>query len=117
FYAHLNSIDVHAGQQVNTATRLGGAGNSGTVAVHLHLVLYRGASFTNTAASAGPYGGVAVVPEAFASCSKGGQPCEQLANGAVLTNTGAVTPDPDPHPPIPTICPYSSVQARVHRNS
>lgn len=108
FYAHLNSVEVQAGQQVNTGTRLGGAGNSGTSAVHLHLVLYRGASFTNTSASAGPHGGVAVVPEVFSSCTKAGGPCEQLGVNAVLTRTDDDGP--------PDTCPYNSVQSRVHRD-
>lgn len=116
-YAHMNTTEVQPGQAVTPATRLGGAGNSGTVAVHLHLALYRGAQFLNDATGAGPYGGVAVVPEVFASCTKNGGPCEQLVSGAALTNTRAPDPvDPDPGNPQPGTCPYGSVQARVHRN-
>lgn len=89
-YAHLDSTDVQKGQAVTPATRLGGAGNSGTVAVHLHLALYRGAGFQEDALGAGPYGGVAVVPEVFASCTRNGGACEQLVPGAVLTSTVTV---------------------------
>lgn len=115
-YAHLDSTDVKAGDAVTTATRLGGAGSSGTIAVHLHLALYHRAQFQNNEFGVGPYGGVAVVPEVFASCTKDGGPCELLAPGAALTNTASPPTNPDPDPK-PTSCPYSSVQSRVHRNA
>lgn len=104
-YAHLNSIDVATGASVTTATRLGGAGNSGTGAVHLHLALYHNASFQNSSSGIGPYGGVAVVPEAFSSCTKSGGSCENLVLNNVLAKSN------------PASCPYGSVQSRVHRDA
>ncbi|MBL8971182.1 MAG: M23 family metallopeptidase, partial [Myxococcales bacterium] len=109
-YAHLDSTAVKQGDGVTPATRLGGAGDSGTSVVHLHVALYRGASFQQDAFGAGPYGGVAVVPEVIGSCTRGGGPCEQLRSGDTLTNTLVSTPDP-------VTCPYGSVQARVHRDA
>jgi murein DD-endopeptidase MepM/ murein hydrolase activator NlpD len=115
-YAHMDTTEVQPGQAVSAGTRLGGAGSSGTIAVHLHLALYRGAQFLNDASGAGPYGGVAVVPEVFASCTKNGGACEQLVSGSAMTNT---LPPPVTIPPVdpPATCPYGSVQSRVHRNA
>jgi murein DD-endopeptidase MepM/ murein hydrolase activator NlpD len=104
-YAHLNSVEVAAGTYVTTTTRLGGAGNSGTNEVHLHLALYKGASFQNLPGSIGPYGGQAVVPEPFSYCVKGGGgSCEDLSTSTALIKR------------VATSCPYQSVQSRVHRD-
>jgi serine/threonine-protein kinase len=85
-YAHLSSVDVDAGP-VSTSTMLGRAGNSGAPQVELHLAIYRGASLADEANGKGPYGGVAVIPEPFASCTKKGGACESLATGDVLLKT------------------------------
>jgi hypothetical protein len=95
-YAHLDSIDVTPGQAVTIATRLGGAGRSGTDEVHLHFALYEGAS---SEPGQQPYGGRAVVPEPFASCI--GR-CEDLAKDARLSRVadgGGSVPDRGPDDP------------------
>jgi hypothetical protein len=91
-YAHLASVAVTSGSSVTTSTLIGRAGNSGTSAVHLHLAVYKGASFYNTSTARGPYGGNAVVPEAFSSCTKNGGSCENLAVNNVLTKTSSSLP-------------------------
>lgn len=98
-YAHLASTAVSGGA-VTTGTMIGRAGNSGTAAVHLHLALYRGASFQNVAGARGPFGGNSVVPEAFSQCTKGGGSCENLATGNVLVKTST----PPPPPPCGAPC-------------
>lgn len=87
-YAHLSSVAVTSGS-VTTGTLIGRAGSTGTSSVHLHLAIYRGASFANTSSGIGPYGGNAVVPEALASCTKGGGSCENLVAGNVLAKAAA----------------------------
>ena len=106
FYAHLNTIDPAvlkgAGDtrevRVTTATRLGGAGRTGGWAqVHLHLALYKGASFNLSNERYGPFGGQSVVPEPFAACVKDGErPCEDLLKGAKLRRTAAAGEAPAP---------------------
>ncbi|MGK3985993.1 M23 family metallopeptidase [Sorangium sp. So ce136] len=94
FYAHLASTAVATGTTVTTSTRIGAAGNSGSlpIGVHLHFALSRNALFINTTDSKGPYGGQAVVPEAFASCTKNGSSsCENLAAGDRLTRGGTTS--------------------------
>ena len=61
---------------------IGRAGSSGTSRVWLHLAIYRGARFArNKPGGTGPYGGEAVVPEPFASCTKhDGGACEDLVH-------------------------------------
>ena len=90
-YAHLASVAVSSGS-VSTSTLIGRAGNSGTTDVHLHLAVYKQASFYNTTSARGPYGGNAVVPEAFASCTRNGGSCENLGVGNVLAKTSSSTP-------------------------
>jgi hypothetical protein len=85
-YAHLTSVAVASGA-VSTSTLIGRAGNTGTSAVHLHLAIYRAAQFQNVPGATGPYGGAAVVPEAFSACTKNGGSCENLAVGNVLVRT------------------------------
>jgi len=98
-YAHLTSVAVASGS-VSTSTLIGRAGNTGTMQVHLHLAIYRAANFQNAAAGKGPYGGNAVVPEAFSSCTRNGGSCENLAVGNVLVKTSA----PPPPPPCGAPC-------------
>jgi murein DD-endopeptidase MepM/ murein hydrolase activator NlpD len=88
-YAHLSSVSVTSGSSVTTGTIIGRAGNTGTSAVHLHLAVYKGASFSSAAGATGPYGGNAVVPEAFSSCTKSGGSCENLVYGNVLAKSAA----------------------------
>lgn len=104
-YAHLDSIepDVLKGAndprevRVTTATRLGGAGNTGTAEVHLHFALYYGALFYTANNRYGPYGGQAVVPEPFASCIKhGDQACTQLLRGDRLRRVAPTGATPTP---------------------
>lgn len=96
FYAHLQRIDVAKGQTVDPTISIGGAGNSGTQEIHLHVSLYKGASFQNSDTGIGPYGGQAVVPEPFASCQKDGSgACEDLVRGNRLVRT-AVQQQPEP---------------------
>jgi murein DD-endopeptidase MepM/ murein hydrolase activator NlpD len=90
-YAHLTSVASISGQ-VSTGTVIGHAGNTGTTAVHLHLAIYRSANFSNAAGAKGPYGGASVVPEPFASCTKAGSSCENLAVGNVLVRTASAPP-------------------------
>jgi murein DD-endopeptidase MepM/ murein hydrolase activator NlpD len=104
-YAHLSSVAGISGS-VSTSTVIGYAGNSGTATVHLHLAIYRGASFSNTTGARGPYGGNAVVPEAFASCTKSGGSCENIAPGNVLVKT--TTP-----PPCGSSCTQCVLQQRT----
>jgi len=82
-YAHLASV-AELGDSVSTTTILGRAGHSGTSRVELHLAIYCGASLARTTVGTGPYGGVAVVPEPFASCTRGGGACTDLAAGDTL---------------------------------
>jgi len=87
-YAHLQHTDVTTGQTVDPSIQLGGAGNSGTTEIHLHLSLYKGASFQFTDNGIGPYAGQAVVPEPFASCQKNSsQICENLLRSHLLIRT------------------------------
>lgn len=82
FYAHLNSLSVAAGAEVDAGTQIGTAGQSGSGANsdHLHFVLYKGASVAGSPGARGPSGGSAVVPEPFARCTKGpGGDCEDIA--------------------------------------
>ncbi len=99
-YAHLNSVEVLKGQAVKRNTRIGGAGNSGTSAVHLHLAVYRGALLQEIVGSTGPYGGAAMVPEAFTKCTKSGGACENLVSGDVLLRE-ATTTSSSPYPNCP----------------
>ncbi|MBA2362540.1 MAG: M23 family metallopeptidase [Chloroflexia bacterium] len=62
-YAHLDSVAVERGAVVSLETILGRSGSSGGVRPHLHLALYRGVRLANNPMSAGPYGGVSVLPE------------------------------------------------------
>ena len=80
-YAHMNRILVFEGQIVDSATQIGGAGNTGTGVIHLHFAMYRGASILpGSNGSRGPAGGTAVVPEPFSNCTlSGGGDCESLA--------------------------------------
>jgi peptidase M23-like protein len=88
FYAHLQSIAVAAGDQVDVDTPIGGAGQSGSGASsdHLHFVLYKdavvgGGGFGNR----GPSGGSAVVPEPFSGCTgENGGDCEGIIIGNLL---------------------------------
>lgn len=83
FYAHLDQLDVVAGQEVDIDTQIGTAGRSGSGggSVHLHFVLYKNAVVAGSPGARGPSGGSAVVPEPLASCtmSNGGD-CESLVN-------------------------------------
>lgn len=90
-YAHLDTVAVVGGQTVKRNTRLGGAGSTGTSSVHLHLAVYRGALFQWVTGSMGPYGGAAMVPEAFTKCTKNGGSCENLVTGDVLTRDATTT--------------------------
>jgi murein DD-endopeptidase MepM/ murein hydrolase activator NlpD len=85
-YAHLSSVDVPSrpGSAVSTSMMIGRAGKTGASQVELHLAIYRGASLANDSEGTGPYGGVAIIPEPFASCAKNGDACESLAAGDVL---------------------------------
>jgi hypothetical protein len=90
-YAHLNQIYVGVGP-ISRDTALGGAGGTGGWPVHLHLAVYKNASFQNTAGGKGPYGGQAMVPEAFAACVKNGAlSCENLAYNNQLQRTNEAT--------------------------
>ncbi len=66
-YAHLDSVAVDRGAMVSRQTQLGHAGGSGEVRPHLHLALYRNVRLADDSTSAGPYGGVSVLPEPFAA--------------------------------------------------
>lgn len=92
-YTHLSSLSVTTGATVSTETLLGRAGNTGTQDVHLHFVIYRGAHFQNATAGIGSFGGNAVVPEAFSSCTKAAGSCENLAAGNVLVKAAAPPPN------------------------
>lgn len=81
FYAHLNTVTVAAGQEVDTDTQIGTAGQSGSGATtdHLHFVVYKGAYVSGSLGNRGPAGGQAVVPEPFARCTKSsGGDCENI---------------------------------------
>jgi hypothetical protein len=56
----------------------------------LHLAIYRGASFArNKPAGTGPYGGEAVIPEPFGSCTRNGGACEELVADDILVKSSA----------------------------
>lgn len=81
FYAHLNTVTVAAGDEVDTDTQIGTAGQSGSGASsdHLHFVVYKGAVVSGVPGNRGPSGGQAVVPEPFARCTKSaGGDCENI---------------------------------------
>ena len=84
-YAHLSSVENITGP-VSPRTVIGRAGSTGAVSrPTLHLTIYRAASFIQDASTGtGPYGGEAVLPEPFASCTKHGGICESLVAGDVL---------------------------------
>lgn len=87
FYAHLDTITVAAGQEVDTDTQIGTAGQSGSGATtdHLHFVVYKGAYVAGSPGNRGPAGGSAVVPEPFARCTKSaGGDCENIVYGNQL---------------------------------
>lgn len=89
-YAHLDSVNVSTGRQNLTISEvIGFAGSSGTSVVHLHLAMYKDVRFQNSSSGIGPYGGQAMVPEPFASCSKNGSSCENLRYGDTLTKSGS----------------------------
>jgi len=90
-YAHLASVAVSSGT-VTTSTLIGRAGNIGTSSVHLHLAIYKQASFSNVSGARGPYGGNAVVPEAFSSCTRSGGSCENLVVNNVLVKSSSSIP-------------------------
>ncbi|MEM9553408.1 MAG: peptidoglycan DD-metalloendopeptidase family protein [Acidobacteriota bacterium] len=71
FYAHLETLDVAVGDEVDPDTKLGTAGMSGSGAtgVHLHFVLYKGATVGYNGGAFGPSGGSAVVPEPWSGCT------------------------------------------------
>ena len=83
FYAHLRTpLEVVQGQEVDVDTLIGTVGQTGSGASsdHLHFVLYQGAYVAGGGAGArGPFGGSAVVPEPFGSCTQQpGGDCESL---------------------------------------
>lgn len=87
FYAHLERIDVAVGDEVDTWTQIGTAGQSGSGATtdHLHFVLYKGATVSGAPGARGPSGGSATVPEPFSRCTRSsGGDCEDLINGRQL---------------------------------
>jgi hypothetical protein len=86
FYAHLDTLAVAAGTEVDSDTQIGTAGQSGSGAStdHLHFVVYKGAALSGSPGARGPAGGQAVVPEPFSHCTKSaGGDCEDLV--AVVT--------------------------------
>jgi hypothetical protein len=88
-YAHLNRVKVEVGP-VTRGTLIGKAGGTGGWPVHLHLAVYKNASFQNSTAGIGPYGGKAMVPEAFSECVKNGSgSCEDLVFDNHLKRTGS----------------------------
>lgn len=87
-YAHLASISVTVGQEVDVGTPLGTAGQTGSGATsdHLHFVLYKGAVVgTDISGHHGPSGGSATVPEPWSGCTRsGGGDCESTVAGHYL---------------------------------
>ncbi|MCC6747017.1 MAG: M23 family metallopeptidase [Deltaproteobacteria bacterium] len=87
-YAHMNRVLVQVGQRVaagDTVGTMGGSSNGSLrgTSYHLHFAMYRGAKVDG-----GPYGGVAVVPEALGGA-------EDLATGKVMTDQcQGITPPP-----------------------
>lgn len=87
FYAHLDTLTVAAGAEVDTDTQIGTAGQSGSGAStdHLHFVVYKNAVVAGGPGNRGPSGGSAVVPEPFSHCTKGpGGDCEDIVYGNQL---------------------------------
>lgn len=99
-YAHLDSLSVQNGQQVQKGEQLGtlgqscqGADSCGSFSTpHLHFSIHRGANFGGSG-TGGSYGGRAVIPEPIDGYTG-------LARGQDLTSANGGTPDP-PDPPDP----------------